>query len=161
MLARGLRPVGHATIVRPHLENVAAFLYSGDPLASYRHKVMADTGCIVTFEHLGLSPEMALARAETAELTADDQRKIRAYRDSGTDIWSRDLRLLKGAAKFELEAMNPVELRALVTGAMDRVLDQAQLDQIAADGQAGRETLASRLATLAGELGGDEEAERS
>ena len=91
-----------------------------------------------------------------AELTAEDLLKIRAHRDSGTDIWSRDLALLNGAAKFELEVMDPVELRAMVTGVMDRVLDQAQLDQIAADEQAEREMLADRFSQLASELDDDE-----
>ena len=150
---------GISTIVRPHMENIGAFLYGlgGDYLVNYKHKTMADTGCTMTFEHLGLSPEMALARAETAELTAVDQRKIRAYRDSGTDVWSRDLALLRGAAKFELEAVNPADLRSLVTGAIDQTLNRGQLEAIAAKGQIQRETLAARLGTLASELDEDEE----
>ena len=145
--------------MRPHLENVRAFLYglNGSKVLRYQGKTLADTGCTMTFEHLGLGPEMALAKAETAELTDEDLVKIRAYRDSGTDIWSRDLSLLNGAAKFELEVMDPVQLRALVTGVLDRVLDQAQLDQIAADEQAERETLADRFSQLASQLDGDED----
>ena len=65
---------------------------------------MADTGCTARFWHLGLSPEMALERAELAELSAADQRAIAAYAASGDDLWSRDLARLDGVARFELEA---------------------------------------------------------
>jgi hypothetical protein len=33
---------------------------------------MTETGCTVSIRHLGLTPEMALERAETAELTQAD-----------------------------------------------------------------------------------------
>jgi hypothetical protein len=55
--------------------------------------------------------------------------------------------------------MDPVQLRALVTGVMVRVLDQAQLDQIASNEQAEREVLADRFSQLASELDGDEDDE--
>ena len=100
----------------------------------YEGKVMADTGCTGRFWHLGLSPEMALDRAELAELDDLDQRAIAAYAASGVDLWSRDLALLDGVARFELEAVNPADLRILVTDALDRTLDRAQLDRIAAKG---------------------------
>ena len=152
---------GIANIQRPHAEHLAAFLYGlmpgCDRVLSYQGKVMADTGCTASFWHLGLSPEMALGRAELAELDDLDQRAIAAYAASGVDLWSRDLALLDGVARFELEAVNPADLRILVTDALDRTLDRAQLDRIAAKGQIQRETLTARLATLASELDEDDE----
>ena len=44
-----------------------------------------------------------------------------------------------------------------MTDALDRTLDRAQLEAIAAKGQIQREALAARLATLASELGEDDE----
>jgi hypothetical protein len=146
---------GIANIQRPHAEHLAAFLYGllpgCDAVLSYEGKVMADTGCTARFWHLGLSPEMALERAELAELDDLDQRAIAAYAASGDELWSRDLALLDGVARFELEAVNPPDLRSLVTDALDRTLDRSQLEAIAAKGQMQREILAARLAALASE----------
>ena len=49
---------GISRIVRPHLENVRAFLYglNGSTVLRYQGKTLADTGCTMTFEHLGLGP---------------------------------------------------------------------------------------------------------
>ena len=103
-----------------------------DGVLSYEGKVMAHTGCTASFWHRGLSPEMALERAELAELDDLDQRAIAAYAASGYDLWSRDLAPLDGVARFELEAVNLADLQSLVTGAIDQRLGRGQLDAIAA-----------------------------
>jgi hypothetical protein len=93
---------------------------------------------------------MALARAETAELSQADQDAIAAYAASGTDIWTRDLTLLDGVAKFELEVIDPPEVRNLLLGAFGR-LDRAEIDRISADAQIQREDLREDLAPLVGD----------
>ena len=155
---------GIRNIVRPHIENVAAFLYgtagNEEVLATRTPDgelvTMAETGCTASFAHLGLSPQMALERAETAELSEADTEAIAAYADSGEDAWSRDLDLLDGVAKFELEAMDPPELRDLLTDAIDGVLDAGQLDEILAQAEFQRDDLQDRLDALADELDGAE-----
>ena len=148
---------GIKNIVRPHMEHVSAFLYgTSDNKKVLAWEVdgklvpMAETGCQVTFIHLGLTPEMALARAETAELSQADQDAIAAYAASGTDIWTRDLTLLDGVAKFELEVIDPPEVRNLLLGAFGR-LDRAEIDRISADAQIQREDLREDLAPLVGD----------
>jgi hypothetical protein len=138
---------GIGQIVRPHIEHVAAFLYGSrkhGKLIRADQKVlawpvdgrlvtMAQTGCTVSFRHLGLTPQMALERAETAELTQADTDAIAAYAASGEDIWDRDLALLEGVARFELEAMNPPEVRNLLAGAIGHILDHGVLEQTLAE----------------------------
>jgi hypothetical protein len=148
---------GIKSIMRPHVEHVSAFLYGtagNSEVLAYEGKTMADTGCEVRFRHLGLTPEMALEHAETADLTEADTEAITAYAESGTSLWDRDLALLDGVAKFELEALDPVELRALLTGALDEVLDHGELDRIDAEEESQRGELEDRLGELADELEG-------
>ena len=148
---------GIRNIMRPHIEHVAAFLYGtagNKKVLSYQGKQMADTGSSVSFRHLGLTPEMALAQAETAGLRQADQEAIAAYAASGTGLWDRDVALLDGVAKFELEALDPAGLRELVVAALDGVLDHAGLDRISTEEENQRMRLAGRLAPLAGELDG-------
>jgi hypothetical protein len=146
---------GIKSIMRPHIEHVSAFLYGtagNTQVLGYRGKTMADTGCEVRFRHLGLTPQMALERAETADLSQADCDGIAAYAASGTGLWDRDLSLLDGVAKFELEALDPAELRALLVDALDGVLDQGELDRVADEEDTQRDGLADRLAALAGEM---------
>jgi hypothetical protein len=127
---------GISKIARPHIEHVAAFLYGtagNKQVLAYEGQQMAGTGASVSFRHLGLSPEMALAQAETAELSGADQAAIAAYAVSGDGLWDRDLDLLDGVAKFELEVLDPARLRELVITALDGVLDSGELDRISTE----------------------------
>ena len=64
--------------------------------------------------------------------------------------------LLDGVAKFELEALDPVELRALLISVLDGdedepgegVLDYGELNRIAAEEQTERDDLEERLGRL-------------
>jgi len=150
---------GIKNIMRPHIEHVSAFLYGtagNETVISYQDQQMADTGCTVTFRHLGLTPELALERAETADLTAADTDAIAAYAASGTNLWDRDLDLLDGVAKFELEALSPVELRGLLVGALDEVLDAGELERISAEEEAQRDDLEELLRPLADQMEDDQ-----
>jgi hypothetical protein len=160
---------GIGQIVRPHIEHVAAFLYgsrkdgqlidTGQQILAWEVDgelvTMAQTGATVSFRHLGLTPQMALERAGTAELTQAGTDAIAAYADSGEDIWDRDLSLLDGVAKFELEAMDPPEVRDLLAGAIGSTLDRGELERISAEAEIQRADLQRRLALLADELGGE------
>lgn len=142
-------------VMRPHIEHVSAFLFGtagNATVLAHQGQTMADTGCDVRFRHLGLTPEMALERAETAGLSAADCAAIAAYRDSGTGLWDRDVSLLDGVAKFELEALDPAELRELLVTALDDVLDYGELNRIAAEEDTERGDLEERLGILADEL---------
>jgi hypothetical protein len=159
---------GIAYIVRPHIEHVAAFLHGSrkdGQLIGPEQKVlawrvngrpvtMAQTGATVSFRHLGLTPQMALDRAETAGLSQADQDAIRRYAASGDGLWDRDLALLDGVAKFELEAMDPPEVRDLLAGALS-ILDHGALERISAEAEVQRAGLRRRLGPLADELGGE------
>jgi len=151
---------GIKNIMRPHIEHVSAFLYgtAGNPrVLAHQGKTMADTGCDVRFRHLGLTPEMALEHAETAELSAADCDGIAAYAASGTGLWDRDLSLLDGVAKFELEALDPAGLRDLLVAVLDGdVLDTDELDRIEAEEETQRNGLEGRLGSLADELEEDQ-----
>lgn len=143
---------GVKNILRPHIENVSAFLYG---TAGNHHVVaveensgelasMADTGCTATFRHLALTAEMATGLAEDDT----DRARIRRYIASGTDIWTRDLDLLQGVQKIETEALDPVELRDLVIAAIDATLDSEALRAAEAGEAAEVEALKSRLAAI-------------
>jgi hypothetical protein len=53
---------------------------------------------------------------------------IERYRDSGEDLWNRELDRLKGVQKIETEALDPRLLRQLVSEALDEALDQEHLE---------------------------------
>lgn len=83
--------------------------------------------------HLGLTPEMALERAETAGLEDDDCAAIVAYAASGTGLWDRDVSLLDGVAKFSVRQ----ELISEIRQADDATA--ARADALLARGREGRE----------------------
>jgi hypothetical protein len=96
--------------MHPHIEHMAGFLYGtalSDVVLSHEGKEMANTGCEVRFRHLGLTPEMALENAETAELSEDDCDGIAAYADSGSGLWDRDLSLLDGVGQVRAGSARP------------------------------------------------------
>ena len=132
---------GISNILRPHIEHVREFLYGrmcievGGPRLKDRRGI-ADTDCEVTFEHLALTPEMALQLVQP-----DERSKVLAYMHSGSDLWSRDHKLLEGVQKVETEALDPVDLRNLVMQTLDTRLDQSQLEAIAKEEAEGRELL--------------------
>ena len=121
---------GIRNIMRPHIEHVSALLYATDSrnemVIVHKGKQMAELAPTVSFKHIGLTPEMGLSMVQSEE----DKRRIEDYIDSGTDIWSRDIKLLDGIQKIELEALNPVDLRDLVTDELDAALDVAALNAL-------------------------------
>ena len=72
---------GIRNILRPHLENVAAFLYgtSGNTevLSLYGKQMFDCPGVTVTFEHVALTPEMALTLVDSAARPTADRRLSR------------------------------------------------------------------------------------
>lgn len=143
---------GVKNILRPHIENVSAFLYgtAGNRLViatkndAGEFVCMADTGCTATLRHLALTAEMAERLAEDDT----DRARIRRYIASGADIWSRDLDLLQGVQKIETEALDPVQLRDLVIAAIDATLDTEALRAAEAGEAADVDALKSRLAAI-------------
>jgi hypothetical protein len=141
---------GIRNILRPHIEHLAAFLYGvagNDTVVATSNgdgEVLAveDTGATVTFQHLALTPEMALELVD-----APDRQRIRRYIASGGDPWSRDLDLLDGAPKVETEALDPVDLRNLVVEAIEERLDVDALRGVEERQEADREWLRENLAT--------------
>ena len=147
---------GIRNVLRPHVENLAAFLHgttegavvvaaaaeeNGPPLT------LAATVASGTFGHLALTPEQALA-LDLIETEADRE-AVSAFVASGTNLWSRDLDLLDGVQKIETEALDPRDLRDLVATALDDVIDAEALDAVRAQADAEREELAVGLDALA------------
>lgn len=123
-------------VMRPHIEHVSAFLFGtagNAEVLEHKGETMAGTGCDVRFRHLGLTPEMALERAETAGLEDDDCAAIVAYAASGTGLWDRDVSLLDGVAKFSVRQ----ELISEIRQADDATA--ARADALLARGREGRE----------------------
>jgi len=147
---------GIETILRPHIEHVSAFLYGTDPKnnkvialpSGGQHVTMDELQGMAYFRQLALTPEQALDLVETDA----DRAKIRAYADSGDDMWSRDLALLAGVQKVELEAIESRELRQMVADALDAILDTDALAQIGGQERTGRADLGERLSELADEM---------
>lgn len=146
---------GIRNVLRPHVEHVSSFLYGtagnenvlGSPAGPETELVtMAELNPEVEFRQLALTPEQALAMVDSDQ----DQAAVRRYLDSGTCSWSRDLDLLDGVQKVELEALDPVELRRIVVEAIDAALDGDQLRRVEAEETEQRSLIADALAGLDG-----------
>lgn len=146
---------GIANVMRPHLEHLAAFVFgvagnvelitdpfNGDAMT------LRDAEMEVSFRHLALTPEMAADLVDTE----DDRDRIGAYVESGDDIWTRDLALLDGAQKVEMEALDPLTLRQLVIDAIEEVVDTGALAEMADDESTQRDLLDSHLSEIADEM---------
>jgi hypothetical protein len=138
---------GVETILRPHIEHVSAFLYGtdrrNDAVITYDDPTAALPA--VSFDHLLLTPEDALELAETEA----ERERVQAYFDSGTDPWTRDLKLLTGLRKIETEALDPRVLRDRVVEAIESLLDLEALAAVSERADAERAELESSLARLA------------
>jgi hypothetical protein len=136
---------GIRTVLRPHIEHVAAFLYGTDPknkqILASNGIAVEDTDATVSFKHLALTPEMAHGLAETGR----DRERIEAYIASGIDMWDRDLDLLDGVQKIETEALDPVHLRDLVVTAIEDIIDVDQLDALVREERQERDELEKQL----------------
>ena len=140
---------GIRNILRPHIENIAAFLYGtagNDMVTSYEGKQMLTLPVrrgsvpVVTFTHLALTPEMARRLVDE-----DDAALIEAYIESGDDLWSRDLTLIEAVAKIEVEALDPIDLRQLVVDELDAWLDAKALKRVEAKEKRQRKILTTAL----------------
>ena len=66
-------------------------------------------------------------------------------RPAAPGIWDRDVSLLDGVAKFELEVMDPAELRNLLVGVLDdEVLDCDELERVKAEEETQRGAMPRR-----------------
>ncbi len=146
---------GIRNVLRPHMEHVAAFCYGlcgNDGVLTWDGKSVWDAAASVSFRQLALTPTMALELVETG----DDRDRIGNYLDSGSDLWSRDLNLLDGVQKVETEALDPVELRDLVTTEIESVVDTGILSVVTDEETVQRFDLKRRLSVVADDLAGGE-----
>jgi len=142
---------GITHILRPHIENVAAFLFNVESqnadglVLAWRDDddeplTFDETDAEISFGHLAITPELA-------RNIVDDGAGLQAYLNSGTDLWSRDAKLIP--EKIELEALNPIELRDLVIEAVETTIDSAALRGAAAAEVLERERIRELLASVA------------
>lgn len=83
---------GIGSIVRPQIEHVATLLYGtggNEKILAWRGVTMAQTGATASFRHLGLTPQMALERAEADELSRVDQDATAVTRPAGVTSGTR------------------------------------------------------------------------
>ncbi len=142
-------PAGISGVLRPHVENLAAFLYGNQPrndaVITHDGKTMRATDAMAWFEQIAVTPERARDMVETL----NDQLAVDSYINSGSGLWSRDVGLLTGVRKVELEALHPAELRQLVTDAIDGAIDAMALNERQRAGQEDRDRLRDDLHGLA------------
>jgi hypothetical protein len=141
-------PAGIKNVLRPHVEHLAAFLYGNQPrnnrVLGYSGTRMDELVAHAWFQHIAVTPELALGLIEPG-----DQQPVRSYIESGSGLWDRDASLLAGVRKVELEAIHPVELRQLVTDAIDDVIDAMALKERQDAGDKDRDRLEDALGQLA------------
>jgi hypothetical protein len=164
---------GVANVMRSHFEHVAAFLFGpntyneyivaikrteDDPLRATHPTVtmpelMADpfNDLSVTFTHLGITPELVLAHDADCDPgdelcdSAEVRDRVRAYMNSGTDLWDRNEAILchtikkasdLGRAEIELEAWSPITLRQTTIDWVEAQLDMRLLARVKATAEA-------------------------
>ena len=141
-------PAGIKNVLRPHVEHLAAFLYGNQPrnnrVLGYGGSRMEVSAAQAWFQHIAVTPERALGLIEPGE-----QQPVRSYINSGSGLWDRDARLLAGVRKVELEALHPVELRQLVTEAIEDAIDAMALKERQDAGDKDRDRLQGELRQLA------------
>ena len=82
-----------------------------------------------------------------------DRERITGYVASGSHLWDRDLSLLDGVQKIETEALDPLELRAVVAEAIDNVIDTEALERLDGAEASENELLGRRLRRVAKAFG--------
>jgi hypothetical protein len=138
---------GIKNVLRPHVEHLSAFLYGTDrneTVAAIEGKSLEEFDAEVLFDHLALTPAMALGLVEDEA----DRERIMAYIASGGNLWDRDLARLDGVQKIETEALDPVQLRDLVVEAIEEVIDTEALKHLVSEQESERERLSSGLLEL-------------
>ena len=134
--------------MRPHVEHVAAFLrgfLSDHGLSDENANRFADH--IIDFRRIAITPEQAVT---INAALGNDTQSLEAYRDSGENDWTRNLAHLKVSPKTEVEALDPVSLRGLISKALDDALDLDQLQAVKDEEEKARELLPTLVERLNG-----------
>jgi hypothetical protein len=92
-----------------------------------------------------LPPEIRVGSGSESE-------QIERYIASGSNLFDRDVGLIKGIQKIETEALNPVDLRAIVIDAIDSLINTEARKRAVGDEETERDALRRDLGALAKRL---------